>query len=340
MAKIQLVKLEDAVGLPLSHDLTQIDVQTGFKGARFKKGQFIREEDIPLLRSMGKETITVLGLDHGEIHEDDAARRVAERLAGEGVEAGSPEEGKISLSASWNGLLVYDQESIHRINSDPEWAVASIPDKTPVKKGDVVAGVRIIPLFMKEEQVRMGESAARAMAVFPFYPLRTALVTTGTEFVSGRSRDAFAPRLSRKLAAFGSTLMGQTVTGDAPGDISGAVLAFAERGAELVIVTGGMSVDGDDRTAESIVKVGEKVVFKGVPVIPGANLMLALRGPVKIVGAPACVAHSEWTSLDILLPRLFAGIIPSLAETRKWGAGGLCRHCRICSYPICSFGAR
>ena len=340
MAKISYVNVEDALGMALSHDMTQIDVKNGFKGARFKKGQILREEDIPVLRSMGKESISILELDDGEVHEDDAASRLAERLRGEGISSEAPEEGKVSLSALWNGLLVYNEESIHSINDDPDWIVATAADKVPVKKGERVAGIRIIPLLMKDEQVRRGEEAALPMTVLPFAPLRTALVTTGKELAEGRVRDGFAPKLKGKLAGYGASLLGQAVVGDEREEIAAAIRGFIQQGAELVITTGGMSVDPDDRTAGAIASVAEEVRFRGVPAIPGAHLMLALSRGAKIVGAPACVVHDEWTSLDPLLNRLFAGILPTAGEVRRWGVGGMCRKCRECNYPACVFAAR
>jgi len=340
MAKISYVHVEDALGMALSHDMTQIDVKNGFKGARFKKGQILREEDIPVLRSMGKESISILELDDGEVHEDDAASRLAERLRGEGISSEAPEEGKVSLSALWNGLLVYNEESIHSINDDPDWIVATAADKVPVKKGERVAGIRIIPLLMKDEQVRRGEEAALPMTVLPFAPLRTALVTTGKELAEGRVRDGFAPKLQGKLAGYGASLLGQAVVGDEREEIAAAIRGFIQQGAELVITTGGMSVDPDDRTAGAIASVAEEVRFRGVPAIPGAHLMLALSRGAKIVGAPACVVHDEWTSLDPLLNRLFAGILPTAGEVRRWGVGGMCRKCRECNYPACVFAAR
>ncbi|MDD2453632.1 molybdopterin-binding protein [Aminivibrio sp.] len=340
MAKTRFVKIEDAVGMSLAHDMTQIVPATGYKGARYRKGQILAPDDLPVLRSMGKERISILELEEGDVHEDDAAARLAFRLAGEGIAAGLPVEGKVSLNAVWNGLLAYDEEILHTINSDPGWAAAALPDRVPVKKGELVAGIRIIPLVMREEQVLRGENAAGPMAVLPFVPLKTCLVTTGKELAEGRVRDVFAGKLKKKLSVYGSALMDHVIVGDGEAEIAGAISGFLERGAELVIATGGMSVDPDDRTGEAIASIAGEVRFRGVPVMPGAHLMLALKDGARIVGAPACVAHDEWTSLDLLLNRLFAGLIPSEAEVRRWGAGGLCRRCRECSYPNCAFAAR
>ncbi len=340
MARIEYVNIEDALGMALSHDMTQIDVKSGYKGARFKRGHIVKPEDLPMLRSMGKNSISVLYLEEGDVHEDDAALRLAHRLAGEGLRMEGPEEGKVSLFAEWNGLIVYDEESIHTINEDVDWITVTTPNKVPVKKGEPAAGIRVVPLTMREEQIRKAEAAALPLTVFPFHPLKTALVTTGREIVEGRIRDAFAPKLVRKLAFYGSTLMEQVITGDEKEEITQAIQAFITKGAELIIVTGGMSVDADDRTGTAIAQVSDRIVFNGVPALPGARLMLGLRDKTKIVGAPACVVHDEWTSMDILLNRLFAGLIPTLPEVRRWGVGGLCRKCRKCNYPVCAFAAR
>ncbi len=340
MVRTAQVQVDQAVGMVISHDLTQIDVQQGYKGARFKRGHVVRQDDIPVLKSMGKNTLTIIHLEEGDVHEDEASSRLAARMAGEGIQVQGPEEGKVTLVAGWNGLAVYDEESLHTINSDESWALAAIPNKVPVKKGEPVAGIRTVPIVMSEETVARAESAALPFTVFPFHPLRTALVTTGREILEGRIRDSFAPKLVRKLAAYGSTLMEQVVVGDDRAEISGAIRALIEKNAELIIVTGGMSIDADDCTAEAILEVSDEVVFNGVPVLPGARLMLGLQQRTKIVGAPACVAHDSWTSLDILLNRLFAGLIPSREEVRRWGVGGYCRKCRACNFPICSFAAR
>jgi len=340
MARIEHIPIEKAIGLPISHDMTQIDPKMGFEGPRFKRGHIIKPDDLPILMSMGKYTISILHMEEGDLHKDDAALRLSGRLAGEGVWLSEPEEGKINLCSKWNGLIVYDEESIHTINEDLDWATATVPNKTPVKKDEPVAGVRCLPLTIKEEQLARAEAVALPLTVFSFHPLRTALLTTGREIVEGRIKDTFAPKLIRKLSFFGTTLMEQMVTGDKEDEIVTAIHSFLDRKAELIIVTGGMSIDADDRTTAAIARAAESVVFKGVPAIPGVRLMLALHGRTKIIGAPACVARDEWTSMDPLLNRLFAGLIPTVAEIRRWGVGGFCRKCRECNYPVCAFASR
>ncbi|MDI9370255.1 MAG: molybdopterin-binding protein [Synergistota bacterium] len=320
--------------------MTLIDSKSDYEGARFKRGHIIKAEDLPILRSMGKYSITMLHLEEGDVHKDDAAHRLGKHLAGEGIFLKGPEEGKINLCSNWNGLIVYDEEAIYTINEDLDLIVATVPNKVPVGKNEPVAGVRCLPLTVKEEQITRAGSIALPITVFPFHPLKTALITTGREIVEGRIRDAFAPKLVRKLAFYGSTLMEQMIIGDEEEEIVSAIQAFLNKKAELIIVTGGMSVDADDRTTAAIVRASESVIFKGVPALPGARLMLALHGKTKIVGAPACVVRDEWTSMDPVLNRLFAGLIPTLAEVRRWGVGGFCRRCRVCNYPMCAFASR
>lgn len=340
MTIIRHIHVNDAVGMALSHDMTQIDARSGYKGARFRKGQIVRKEDIPILRSMGKDSIAVMELEPGEMHEDDAALRLSRKLTGHGVDSSDPEEGKVTLFALWNGFLAYDEESIHDINADPDWVVATISNKVSVRKGETVAGIRTVPLVMRNDQVLRAERAASPLSVRPFFPFRTALVTTGKEIVEGLVRDVFAAKLRRKLADYGTSLMGQKTVGDGKEEIAEAIRTFLAQGAQLVITTGGMSVDPDDRTAGAIASVADRVVFKGVPAIPGAHLMFAVAGDAKILGAPACVVHDEWTSLDLLLGRIFAQMDPTLEEVRRWGVGGLCRKCRVCNHPVCAFAAR
>jgi hypothetical protein len=336
--KMTVLPAEEALGLPLAHDLTRIDAAAGTKGAAFKRGQIVRAEDLPVLRSMGRTHLSLLELEPGEVHEDDAARSLAAVLAGEGLEVRGPDEGRCTLFALRDGLLRYDADRVHRINEDPDWVLALLPPNSPVRRGEAVAGFRVRPLVAREEQVSRAVGAALPLAVLPWHPLRVGLVTTGREIKEGLIRDAFLPKFERKLAEYGGTLLGQSFASDEREEIAGALAAWIDAGADLVVATGGMSVDPDDRTGGAIRSLSDRVSFEGVPALPGAMLMLAWRGPVALVGAPACVVHDERTSLDRLLPLLFAGIDPA-REVRRWGVGGLCAHCPVCRFPRCAFAA-
>lgn len=338
--KVKTLTIEEAVGLPLSHDLTQIDANSGYKGPRFKKGHVVTEEDLPTLRAMGRQRVSVLELESDELHEDEAALELAKALAGEGLKITGPDEGKCNLVSEVAGLLIFDEECVHAINEDDQWLLATLLPKASVSSGEVVAAMRIRPLFMRRERVARAVGLAKPMGVAPFIDLRVALVTTGKELADGLISDAFRPKLEKKIRRFGGSLIGQVVVGDAQGEIEGAIESFLHDGADLVICTGGMSVDADDCTPSAIASTSDEVIFQGVPALPGTMLMLAKRGSAFIVGAPACVVHDEWTTLDVLLERLFAGVVPLKGEVRRWGVGGLCRHCAACNFPVCPFANR
>jgi hypothetical protein len=340
--KITEISLKEAVGRPLAHDLTRIDAQAHTKGARFKKGQIITEADLPVLREMGREHLTVLELEPDEIHEDDAAKALCGAICGLNCSPTAPGEGRITLKASADGFLCYDAAMVARVNEDTDWVLATMPPFRQVRAGQPVAGFRIRPLAMTRERVGRAVAAASAIDVKPFAPLRAGLVTTGKEIAEGRVEDVFMDKFTRKLKPFGGALIGRRFCGDDPSLIADAIRAFIAEGAELVVCTGGMSVDADDRTPGGIAAVADKIAFRGVPALPGAMLMMGTASKegraISIIGAPACVVHDERTSLDRLLPFVFAGVDPA-SHVRSWGVGGLCEGCEPCHWPECAFSA-
>ena len=346
--KITQIPLEQAVGLPLAHDLTQIDAKNRKKSARFKKGQIITEADLETLRSMGRENLSVMELSPGDVHEDDAAMQLGEALCGENLRVTPPAEGRCNLVAETSGMLCYLAETVNRVNQDPDWVLSALAPNRPVLKGQVVAGFRIRPLVLEDYRVERAVAVVRGskpFAVLPFSPLRVGLVTTGKEIVDKRVEDAFRPKLLEKLERLGGgTLMGQRFCTDSLELISEAIGAFLDEDADVIICTGGMSVDADDKTPGAIRSRCRRIAFQGTPALPGAMLMLGwAKSPkdgrdVAVIGAPACVAFDDRTALDKLLPFIFAGIEPG-DLVRRWGVGGLCEHCAVCHYPACSFAA-
>lgn len=346
--KITQISLEQAVGLPLAHDLTQIDAKNRKKSARFKKGQIITEADLETLRSMGRENLSVMELSPGDVHEDDAAMQLGEALCGENLSVTPPAEGRCNLVAETSGMLCYLAETVNRVNQDPDWVLSALAPNRPVLKGQVVAGFRIRPLVLEDYRVERAVAVVRGskpFAVLPFRPLRVGLVTTGKEIVDKRVEDAFRPKLLEKLERLGGgTLMGQRFCTDSLELISEAIGAFLDEDADVIICTGGMSVDADDKTPGAIRSRCRRIAFQGTPALPGAMLMLGwAKSPkdgrdVAVIGAPACVAFDDRTALDKLLPFIFAGIEPG-DLVRRWGVGGLCEHCAVCHYPACSFAA-
>lgn len=334
--KMTTIPIEEAVGLPLSHDLTQVDVEKKTKGARFRRGQILAEEDLPVLRKMGRLNLSVLELDNEEVHEDEAAFTLAEALCGEGLEIEGPEEGRCRLLSRNRGLARIDPDMVNRINRDREWSFATCPTNAVVRPGTAIASFRILPLFLKRASLERAVAAAGPLAVKPFLPLKAGLVTTGSEIKAGLVKDVFREKLGRKLEELGGSFAGQRICGDGAAGISLAIRELLAYGADVVICTGGMSVDVDDRTPDAIRQVSDEVLFRGVPAMPGSNLMLARAGKSWIVGAPACVAHDERTTLDRLLVALFAGLGEEI-NVEKWGVGGLCTRCRKCIFPDCDF---
>ncbi|MDR1966519.1 MAG: molybdopterin-binding protein [Synergistaceae bacterium] len=342
--KMTQISLEEAVGRPLAHDLTKIDAGAGTKGARFKKGHTVTREDLPVLREMGREHLSILELEENEMHEDDAADAMREALCGKNCLPTPPEEGRITLKAARDGFLNYDPAMVHRVNEDPDWVLATMAPHRAVSAGQPVAGFRIRPLAMTRDRVERAVSAAGRIDVVPFLPLRAGLVTTGKEIAEGRVEDAFAGRFRGKISAFGGELIGQRFATDDSGLIADAIRSFISEGADVVVCTGGMSVDADDRTPGGIARVAGKISFRGVPILPGAMLMLGWAdsasggNSVAVIGTPACVVHDERTSLDCVLPFIFAGMDPS-PFIRSWGVGGLCEHCAPCHWPSCQFSS-
>jgi hypothetical protein len=340
--KITEISLEEAVGRPLAHDLTKIDARSRTKGARFKKGQIITDADLPVLREMGREHLTVLELEPDEVHEDDAAEALCGAVCGLNCVPSSPGEGRITLKAGVGGFLCYDAAMVGRVNEDADWVLAATPPFRQVRAGQPVAGFRIRPLAMPRERVDRAAAAASKIDVKPFAPLAAGLVTTGREIAEGRVEDAFMDKFTRKLEPFGGRLIGRRFCTDDASQIAGAIRAFIGEGAELVVCTGGMSVDADDRTPGGIAAVADRIAFRGVPVLPGAMLMMGTTSKngraISVIGAPACVVHDERTALDRLLPFVFAGVDPA-PHVRSWGVGGLCEGCEPCHWPECAFSA-
>ena len=348
--KNSTISIEEAVGLPLSHDLTIIDPERNYKGAKYKRGYILHKDDLPVLRRMGRLHLSVLELEPEEIHEDFAAMRLAKRFKSSSFLITLPSEGRCNLKAEKDGLFILDEHMVNRINSDNDWVLSTIANYSTVKKGETVAAWRIGPLAMNESRVAIAEKAIEeSMVKFKiaeFKPLKTAHITIGSEILSGEIRDAFHSKLLHKLEKYGAPIIFRTTVTDDKNDIIEAIKKGCERGAEAIFCTGGMSIDADDMTPGAIYEVSDEVLFRGVPVLPGSNLMLGRKkwsansGEVYIFGVPACAVHSDTTSLDTVMSRVYAGVPPTEKDTRTWGVGGLCRMCEKCAFPICSYGSR
>jgi hypothetical protein len=337
---MKTVPVQEAVGMVLCHDMTRI-VPGQSKGPAFRKGHVIVEADIPALLEIGKEHIYVLTLDDGRIHEDEAARRIARAAAGPGITLSGVCEGRVNFEAA-PGLLRVNVEALHRINSIDEVVLATMHDGQQITTPRAVAGTRVVPLVIDEWKISQVEAICAeypfVVGVRPFRHHDVGLVTTGSEVFHGRIKDAFGPVIRSKFEALGSAVMGQRLTSDDPDMTRDAILAFIAEGADMVVVTGGMSVDPDDRTPTAIRATGADVVTYGSPTFPGVMFMLARLGGVPILGLPGCVMYYRASVFDLVVPRLLAGVETTRDDIVAMGHGGFCATCDVCRYPVCPFG--
>lgn len=334
------VTVEKAIGTVLAHDLTQI-IPGEYKGPKFKKGHVITAEDVPVLLSMGKKHLFVLEKDDTDVHENDAALRIASKAAGNGIRLTDPAEGKIELIADMDGLLKIDRERLYELVSQDEIMFATIHDNIVVRKGEKLAGTRIIPLFVPEEIMQKAEAVLADEPIIKIVPLKemkVGVVTTGSEVYSGLIKDAFGPVLVKKFGALGSKVEKQLFADDDEEMIADCIRQLVDEGMDIIGITGGMSVDPDDRTPSGIRKAGGEVISYGAPVLPGAMFMLSYIGKVPVVGLPGCVMYSRTSVFDLIVPRLLAGEKVTKADINKLAVGGLCLNCEKCTYPVCGFG--
>ena len=338
----QTIKVEDAVGKVIGHDITQI-IKGEFKGAPFKKGHIIKEEDVPALLKLGKENIYILEFDDNDVHEDDAAIRLATAVTNDdSIVWTGPKESRVNFFAAFDGLLKVNIPALEEINEIPDVVLSTLPKNMPVKKGDMLAGTKVIPLVVPEGTVLTVENICRKedwiIKVLPFQKYQVGVVITGSEIYKKRIKDEFKPVITAKMEAYGSTVMAVEYAPDDVNIISDKIKEMVANGAGMVIVTGGMSVDPDDVTPKAIQLSGAKVEKYGAAAFPGAMFMLAYHGDVPVMGIPACGMFFKITVVDIILPRLLAGERVTKKDIVALAHGGLCRACPQCNYPNCTFG--
>lgn len=338
---VKEIPVQEAIGRVLSHDITRI-VPGEFHGRAFKKGHLIGADDVPKLLNLGKDNIYVLDLAEGYIHENDAALRIAAAAMGRGLRMSEPVEGKVRLTTLHPGLLKINVAALNRINGIEEIVFATRHGDRQVAADWDVAGTRIVPLYTEEVKIRTIEAICAecgpVVDVAPFRRLKIGLVTTGNEVYHRRIEDKFGPVVRAKFAELGSEILGQELTSDSVPMTSAAIRRFIDQGAEMVVVTGGMSVDPDDRTPASIRAAGARVVTYGSPTFPGAMFLLAHVDGVPVIGVPGCAMYHKATIFDLVVPRLLAGETVTRADIVALGHGGFCLGCPECRFPDCGFG--
>ena len=336
------ISLEDAIGLKLAHDITEIRPGE-FKGAAFRKGHTVCDEDLCHLQRLGKNRLYVIDLDEDEIHENEAAAILASALAGEGVIwKNEPREGKIEMLAEKDGLVVVDTVALAAFNMVDEVMCATLHSHTLVKKDELIGATRSIPLIMKRAPIDRAAAIARqkggVLSVKQLREARVGLVITGNEVYHGLIEDRFAPILREKIIALGCQLSGLAFAPDDAEIISRAIRCHIDNGCDLLLLTGGMSVDPDDVTRHGIKMAGAGQLDYGAAALPGAMFLMAYLGDVPLLGVPACGLHHRITVLDLVLPRILTGEKIGKKELAFLGHGGLCRDCPECIYPNCFFG--
>lgn len=338
---MKLIPVQEAVGQVLCHDMTQI-IPGEFKGARFRKGHVVTEEDIPVLLSMGKENLYVWEMKPGILHENEAAERLCALCLGDGMARSEVKEGKIEITAEREGLFRVRSERLIAVNAIDEIMIATRRGNTAVHPGDKLCGTRVIPLVIEEEKLKAAEEAAGSeplLEILPYKLKTAAVITTGSEVYHGRIEDKFTPVLVKKLAAFGIEMTEHITVDDGMDHIRAAIETVRAKGVDLVLCTGGMSVDPDDNTPGTIKASGARIVTYGAPVLPGAMILLGYyEDGTPVLGLPGCVMYAAATIFDLVLPRIAAGVPLEKRDFVVLGEGGLCLGCKPCHYPNCPFG--
>lgn len=324
---LKVVPVEEAVGMPLAHDITEI-VPGKRKGPAFRRGHIVRPEDVSKLLDVGKAHLYIMELEKGELHEEDAARRLARAAAGPNIRLTEPVEGRVNLVAEISGLVKVDPDLLYRFNALGDLILATIASNRYVEKGDVLAGTRTIPVVVSEDLISKAEEICQGKPIVTILPLpsrRIHLIVTGSEVFTGRIKDGFEPVVRRKVAQMGSDLEAVKLAPDDPAKIAAHIRDSHQAGAEIILVSGGMSVDPDDLTPEGIRQSGAKVECHGFPVLPGSMFLMAYLKETPILGLSGCVIHDPVTAFDILLPRLLAGDRITRSDIVSMGHGGLQR---------------
>ncbi len=337
---MKLISVREAEGTVLGHDITEI-VPESFEGRALKRGHVVERDDIPRLLNLGKEHLYVWEMGSRSLHGDDAAIRIAKAVAGPGIALTEAVEGKVQLKATFAGLLKIEIGALAELNGIDQICVATLHANRLVESGCTVAGCMVVPLVIDAAKIARVETRCRAapavVEVKPFKGLRVGIITTGSEVCHGRIEDRLGPALRAKVAALGSEVSRQIFVPDDIDQILDAIRTLEVEGAELILMTGGMSVDPNDATPAAIRAAGGRIEVYGTPVLPGSMLMLAHLGSIPVLGMPG-VMRDRTTVLDLILPRILAGEEVSRSDIARLGHGGICLECEPCRYPGCEFG--
>ena len=333
------VRVEDAVGMTLCHDITAMF--DGFKGPLFRRGHVIAAEDIPRMLDIGKQTVFIWEPEAGEVHEEDAAARMAAAMPVPGAHYEGPSEGKMVLKAEHAGMLRVDTALLRRLNAIGDITISTLPDHYPVAPGARLASMRIVPLVTQEAQIAELErlcAGAKVLELLPYQTRRAGIIITGSEVYHGRIKDKFEAVARAKLARYPCEIVDVAICDDELSMLTGAARRMLDAGADLLIFSGGMSVDPDDLTPSAVRALGAEVVSHGVPSQPGNMTLVAYLGDAAVLGIPGASIVMPTTIFDVVLPQVFAGLRFTKEELISLGNGGLCQLCERCHFPNCTFG--
>ncbi len=338
---MKCINTVDAVGHVLCHDITRI-VKDVVKDTAFRKGHVVEEKDIPVLLSLGKDHLYVWEKDEDKLHEDEAAQILYEVCKNEHMHPTPVKEGKIELIADCDGLFRVDVARLNAVNEIEDIMIATRHSNTVVKKGERLLGTRVIPLVIAKEKMELVKKTAGEeplVSLTPFQKMKAGIITTGNEVYHGRIKDTFTPVVVGRLKTYGVEIGDHILCDDNQEKITNAILELKEKGMDMIVCTGGMSVDPDDKTPGAIKNTGAKIISYGAPVLPGAMFLLGyLEDKIPVMGLPGCVMYAKTTVFDLVLPRIIAGIPVTRKELAHLGNGGFCLGCETCHYPNCGFG--
>ncbi|MGM0380983.1 MAG: molybdopterin-binding protein [bacterium] len=340
MTEKKTVPVEEAVGEVLLQDITRIAPDED-KGPAFKKGHVIKSEDVSRLKDLGKENIYVFELGEDQYHEEEAGE-LFKQFAGSNVKTSGPSEGKVVFRSGVNGMVDIDKQAVDMVNKTENIVFTTLHSDQPVGEEEDLAGIRIVPLVMDKAPVDkiVNKIQSPPLSVHPFTSKKVGLIVTGSEVASGRIDDAFKPVITSKVQQYNSTVQEYEVVGDEPERMVVEIERMISAGCDFIILTGGMSVDPDDKTSRAIREAGVEVVSYGAPVLPGNMFMAGYRDDIPVFGVPACAIYYKRTALDLFLPYVFADKKITAEDINKKGYGGYCRHCSTCTFPSCEFGKR
>jgi molybdenum cofactor cytidylyltransferase len=319
--------LEQAVGHILRHNLADANGRKALS-----KGHRIAAADLPRLHALGLSHVRVAVLEPGDVHEDEAARRLAEAVCGPGVVARPPAASRVNLLARADGVVRVDVVALLRINDVDGLTVATLPNHTLARARKRVATIKIIPFAVLEADLVRAEAIGRAalsgsggvVALTPLRRLDVGVILVGGAAARERIERGVYPAIEARITELGSTVLASHYVESDEAAIAAVITELRQAGARMLIIAGETSImDRDDVTPQALRLAGGRVEHYGAPVEPGNLLLLGYLDELPVLGAPGCVRSRDINIVDLLLPRLLAGERVTRHDIVELGHGGL-----------------